>query len=211
MFELVLATVFGYLVGSIFISYFWGKLKGVDLTREGTGQLGGSNAGRILGWPAMIITGLFDIFKGTIALIVILFMFKTRDSPYLEVILITGSCGVMLGHIYSLWMRLLTKEWQGGRGAAPFGGIILFISWESFIILYIVLMVILLLVKKYLIAKKTIYDNLLTNAIVFVFTPFVVFHFTGNILYIAWILLLVVIMAFGERKKLLEILSRIRT
>ncbi|MFX0173244.1 MAG: glycerol-3-phosphate acyltransferase [Candidatus Hodarchaeota archaeon] len=207
MFEIIISGIFGYLMGSIFISYYWAKLKGIDLTIEGTGQLGASNAGRILGWPALIILGLFDIIKATITLMILYCFFNYLfPSAYYEVLLITGSFGIVLGHIKSLWIWLEKHDWHGGKGGAPFGGILLFLSVESFIILFIVLMVFLQLVKRFILKRK-FHENFSTNAIVVLFSPIVILWFTGNIMNFILVLLIIGIIIFFEREKIVCLLT----
>ncbi|MFW9906187.1 MAG: glycerol-3-phosphate acyltransferase [Candidatus Thorarchaeota archaeon] len=207
MFEILFSGIFGYLMGSIFISYYWGKLNAIDLTKEGTGQLGASNAGRNLGWPAMVVCGLFDILKATITLTILCFIFNyIFPSSYYEVLLITGSLGIVLGHVKSLWIWLEKHDWHGGKGGAPMGGILLFLSVKSFIILYIVLMVFLQLVKRF-IMKGKIYDNFSTNAIVVLLSPFVILWDTGNVMYFILVLLIIGTIIFFEREKIASIVT----
>ncbi|MFX1507557.1 MAG: glycerol-3-phosphate acyltransferase [Promethearchaeota archaeon] len=207
MFEILVSGIFGYLMGSIFISYYWGKLKGIDLTKEGTGQLGASNSGRILGWSAMVIFGLFDILKATITLIILSFSFQYMfPSPHYEVLLITGSLGIVFGHVKSLWIWLEKHDWYGGKGGAPLGGILLFLSLESFIILYVVLMVFLQLLKGFILKGK-LYDNFSTNAIVVLLSPFVILWDTGNVMYFILVLLIIGTIIFFEREKIASILT----
>ncbi len=204
MIEVVIAGFFGYLMGSIFISYFLVYfVKGIDLTKAGTGQLGASNTGRILGWPVMIFVGLFDIFKAAFALFIIRIFFES--SPYYEAAIILGSFGIIAGHIHSLLIWLHKKEWHGGKGGAPLGGVVLFLSWESFLVLYTFLMPLIQLGKK-LKKKQSTYDNFIPNAIVGFFIPFVVLYLTGNLLYVFLILLLLGIIVYSEREKVKSIL-----
>ncbi|MFX1548348.1 MAG: glycerol-3-phosphate acyltransferase [Promethearchaeota archaeon] len=207
MLEIIFSGIFGYLTGSIFISYYWGKINGIDLTKEGTGQLGASNTGRNLGWPVMVVVGLFDILKATITLTILHFFFNHLvPSPHYEVLLITGSLGIVLGHIKSLWIWLEKHDWYGGKGGAPFGGILLFLSLESFIILYVVLMVFLQLLKLFIL-KGGSYDNFSTNVIVVLLSPFVILWFTGKILYFILVLLIIGTIIFFEREKIASVLT----
>ncbi|MFX1282697.1 MAG: glycerol-3-phosphate acyltransferase [Promethearchaeota archaeon] len=204
MIEVLVAGFFGYLMGSIFISYFLVYfVKGIDLTKVGTGQLGASNTGRILGWPVMILVGLFDIFKAAFALFVITFFFGS--SPCYGATIILSSCGIIIGHTHSLLIYLHKREWCGGKGGAPLGGVIFFLSWESFLILYFFLMPLIQLGKR-LWKKQSIYENFIPNAIVGFFTPFVVLYLTGNPLYVFLILLLLGIIVYSEREKVKSIL-----
>ncbi|MFX0123183.1 MAG: glycerol-3-phosphate acyltransferase [Candidatus Hodarchaeota archaeon] len=204
MIEVLLAGFFGYLMGSIFISYYLVYfIRGIDLTKAGTGQLGASNTGRILGWPAIIFVGLFDIFKATFTLVIIRFFFES--SPFYEAALIFGSCGIIVGHIHSLLIWLHKKEWHGGKGGAPLGGVVLFLSWESFLVLYMLLMPFIQLGKK-IMKKQSLYDNFIPNAIIGFFIPFVIFYFTRKPLYVFLILLILGIIVYSERKKVRSIL-----
>ncbi|MFW9779536.1 MAG: glycerol-3-phosphate acyltransferase [Candidatus Heimdallarchaeota archaeon] len=209
MFEILIAGTFGYLTGSIFISYYWGRLNGIDLTQEGTGQLGASNAGRTFGWPAMVIVGMSDILKATIALAILSFAFHDLfGSPFYDGILIVGSLGIVFGHVNSFWIWLEKHDWHGGKGGSSLGGILLFLSLESFVILFIVLMLTLKILKRYLLNGNW-YENFSTNAIVALFSPFVILWFTGNITYFVLVLLVIGTILFFEREKISSILWNI--
>lgn len=205
----IISLIFGYLVGSLFISYPWGLLKGIDITKSGTGQLGGSNAGRILGWYALPICGLFDIFKSFMYLFTIDYSYHTFFSPFqaldLELALILGGVGLVLGHVYSIYLKFGTKKWQGGKGAAPYGGILLFISIFGFIVTYVVLFGILQGMKKLLKTKLTLYDNFMTNAIQLLASPFVIYFFVPEIWITLWLVILIIVLLIIERKKVFSI------
>ena len=63
--ELLLAFATGYLLGSIPTSFWLGRaLYGVDLRREGSGNLGATNTFRVLGWKAALPVVLVDVGKG---------------------------------------------------------------------------------------------------------------------------------------------------
>lgn len=150
----------------------------------------------------MAVVGLFDIFKAVFALIIIKAIFGT--TPYYEAALIFGSSGIIVGHIHSLLIWLHKKEWHGGKGGAPLGGVVFFLSWQSFFVLYVILMPIIQLSKK-LWKNRSLYDNFLPNAIIGVFIPLMIFYFTGKPLYVFLILFLLGIIIFSERKKVGDI------
>src|SRR3989338_7868984 len=54
----------GYLLGSVPVGYWLGKLKGIDLTKEGSGSTGATNVLRRIGKVEALVTFLFDIGKG---------------------------------------------------------------------------------------------------------------------------------------------------
>lgn len=210
IFTILLYLVVGYLVGSIFISYPWGLLKGIDITKAGTGQLGGSNAGRLLGWYVLFIAGLFDISKSFLTLLLFNYLNTnvfSNGQLINELSMIAGGVGILLGHIYSFWVSLYSKKVQGGKGAAPFGGIILFISWPSFIIIYPVIFGLLKLGRKFLSKDSTLYDNFLNNAALLLLSPIIVYFFRPELWITAWLLCLILLLLFIERKKVLDLLK----
>ena len=208
MIEILLSAIIGYFSGSIFLSYFLCLSMGHDITKEGTGQLGASNTGRLIGWPFMILTGLFDILKATISLYTVQLMFNgIFNSIYYDAAIICCSCGLLLGHIRSFWIWLYKREWHGGKGGAPLAGIILFISWVSFVILYVVIMVNLQIGKKLLKNNIKFYENFYANIIIAIIAPFIILIFTKNLLFVGLILFLEGIISYFEKEKFIKILS----
>ena len=58
-----LIVLAGYLVGSIPTGYLVGKVRGIDLRKEGSGNIGATNALRVLGKKAGILVLLIDLLK----------------------------------------------------------------------------------------------------------------------------------------------------
>ena len=220
MLEILVSGLFGYLMGSISVLYFWGKLKGIDLTKEGTEKLGASNAGRILGWHVMIIGGTADVFKGTVTLLILWLLFGLLyPSPFFPFVIFVASLSILLGHIISFWVYLIEREFHGGVGMAPFGGILLFISWPSFIFIFIVIEGFLqltkfLIMRKLLGEESSIFENWFLNAVMVISAPSIVFLFSTlllNIYYGFFSLLLVLtlelIMILRDWKKISSLLK----
>ncbi len=111
---LVLAS---YLIGSFPTSYVTGRLvRGIDLRRHGSGNLGATNVFRVLGWKAAVPVMLVDIFKGFAPT----FFFPRLDgSPRWEWALAFGAAAI-LGHVYSVYVRF-----KGGKGVATSAGVFL--------------------------------------------------------------------------------------
>ncbi len=198
-------------MGSLFISYPWGLLKGIDITKAGTGQLGGSNAGRILGWPFLFISGLFDVLKAIFSLMIFVYLndtFFSGNELVNEVSLIAGGVGLILGHTYSIYLKLYSKKWEGGKGVAPYGGILFFISWQSFIVIFIFLFGSLQALKKILKTKLSIYDNFIPNTIILLLSPMIVFSFRPELWISAWLICLILVMFFDDRKKVFDVLKQ---
>ena len=68
IYKTLISFVFAYLLGSIPTSFLMGKLiKGIDIREYGSGNVGATNALRVLGTKIGIITLLIDIGKGFLA------------------------------------------------------------------------------------------------------------------------------------------------
>jgi len=104
-----LLTVFfcAYLLGSIPFSYVMGKLKGnIDLSTKGSGNLGGTNAVRVLGWGFGLVAGLADIAKGAVGVWLVGLQGGPAWFKVLAVLLVTA------GHNWSVFFR----GKKGGKG-----------------------------------------------------------------------------------------------
>ena len=60
----ILAVSGAYLLGSIPFGFLAAKAKGVDIRAVGSGNIGATNALRVLGKPAGIFVLLMDVLKG---------------------------------------------------------------------------------------------------------------------------------------------------
>lgn len=108
-----------YLLGSIPFSYLLGKwLKGVDLRKEGSGNLGGTNAIRVLGKPIGFTVALLDITK---AGLLVVFVKYTNWFDALDPLhpLFYGFAAV-IGHVHPVWFKF-----KGGKGVATTLGMLL--------------------------------------------------------------------------------------
>ena len=108
----VLILLLAYILGSIPFALIVGKLiGGVDIRNYGSGNLGGTNAFRVLGWKVGILVILADILKGMLA-------------TYLGCRLGNETIGILaglvaaLGHCYPLF-----AGFKGGKGVAVGAGI----------------------------------------------------------------------------------------
>jgi glycerol-3-phosphate acyltransferase PlsY len=61
------AILISYLLGSIPTAYIFGRLKGIDIRKSGSGNAGATNAMRVLGKGTGITVLFLDILKGFLA------------------------------------------------------------------------------------------------------------------------------------------------
>lgn len=119
---LILILFASYLIGSFPTSILMGRfLKGIDIREHGSGNAGGTNVFRVLGWKPALIVITFDIFKGwfpTFYLAKLFFEFTSLPDLGLFQIL-CGFCAV-LGHTYTIF-----AEFKGGKGVGTLAGLLI--------------------------------------------------------------------------------------
>lgn len=122
---MILYIVAGYLIGSIPPAYILGRIiKKTDIRNHGSGNVGFTNALRVLGVVPGIIVLIFDIAKGFLPvwLIGYLGLFAGTDGGGVSVDLSMALCGiaVICGHNWPLYIGF-----RGGKGVATGCGIFL--------------------------------------------------------------------------------------
>ena len=125
MVELLLKTLFAYLLGSVSGSLSLGAMKRVDIRGSGSGNAGGTNAFRTQGFRFALAVVLIDIGKGAIAagLLPMLFLPGTDSAvSHADQSLVYGLAAVV-GHCYPAW-----HGFRGGKGAATAVGALLVIQ-----------------------------------------------------------------------------------
>ncbi|MCK5088036.1 MAG: glycerol-3-phosphate 1-O-acyltransferase PlsY [Melioribacteraceae bacterium] len=121
MLNLLIIVLLSYLVGSIPTSIIMSKLvKGIDIRDHGSGNAGGSNVFRVLGWKYGILVIVLDALKGSLAVILIARLYLgsfpfPNATPFDDFTLVQIIAGVsaVLGHIWTIF-----AEFKGGKGIA---------------------------------------------------------------------------------------------
>lgn len=105
-----------YLLGSTPASSLAGRLAGVDLTRRGSGNLGGTNVFRVLGWRWALPVVVVDIGKGFVPA----WFFPVWDGAGAPQLALAYGLAAIAGHVWSVFLRF-----RGGKGVATSGGVLL--------------------------------------------------------------------------------------
>lgn len=121
MFVLFTVILFSYLIGSIPTSIIVSKLvKGIDIRNFGSGNAGGTNVYRVLGWKYGILVILLDALKGALAVILIARLYQgsipfENATPFDDFTLIQIIAGIsaVIGHIWTIF-----AGFRGGKGIA---------------------------------------------------------------------------------------------
>lgn len=114
-------VVFGYLVGSIPFGLIYGRLAGIDIRQQGSGNIGATNVNRLLGKKLGIMTLLSDLMKGLIPMLITAQLLADRPDAYLWTIL-TGMAA-FAGHCWPVYLKF-----RGGKGVATALGIFLYLA-----------------------------------------------------------------------------------
>ena len=140
IYKILISFVFTYSIGSIPTSYLMGKLiKGIDIREYGSGNVGATNALRVLGTKIGIITLLIDIAKGFFAVQI----GKLLVSEPSNLFLIGTGLFAIIGHIFTIFLKF-----KGGKGVATSTGVFIALSPVP-VAIALVVFVITVLISKY--------------------------------------------------------------
>ncbi|MFT5733382.1 MAG: glycerol-3-phosphate acyltransferase PlsY [Planctomycetota bacterium] len=124
MTPLLLALFASYLLGSVPFGLVMARLiKGVDLRKVGSGNIGATNAMRVLGKPLGLVAFLLDFGKGLLP--TLFFAGYAADLNVSTPLLAESACGIaaVVGHCFPLYLRF-----RGGKGVATGCGAIVGIA-----------------------------------------------------------------------------------
>ncbi len=153
----ILTALAAYLLGSIPFGFLAAKAKGIDIRAVGSGNIGATNAMRVLGKPAGIAVLLLDVAKGYVACAFLppiiynwliphysgLFRYF-QDTPVefqMRFYVVAGIFAV-LGHNYTCWLKF-----KGGKGIATTAGVYLALAPWAVLVALVVFIVAILLTK----------------------------------------------------------------
>lgn len=134
-FMFILVIVIAYFLGNISPSTLIGRSMGVDIKKEGSGNAGTTNALRVLGKKAAIITLVVDIGKGVVAVLLGNALAGPTAAMYCAL-------AAFIGHI---WPAIF--NFKGGKGVAVAFGTIVAINWQLGLLCLAVVAVVVLLTK----------------------------------------------------------------
>lgn len=129
----IICIVIGYIFGLFQTGYLYGRLNHVDIREYGSGNAGTTNAMRVLGKKAGVITYFGDALKGVFCGLFIRALFSCGLDVGTEltfILVIYGGIGVVLGHNFPFYMNF-----KGGKGIAASSGVIVSLLDYKLIIL----------------------------------------------------------------------------
>lgn len=111
-----------YFAGSIPFAYLAGKAKGIDLREHGSGNLGATNAIRVLGPGVGAVVYLGDTMKGMLP---VLLLPGFTDATRPDLWAIAYGVASIVGHVRPVFLM----GQGGGKGVATAGGVFFGLAW----------------------------------------------------------------------------------
>jgi len=110
---LLLLSLLAYVIGGIPTGYLIARMRGiVDIRNYGSGNIGATNAARVLGWPYFVLIFFLDAGKA--------FLFVFVLKAYFDPIQCYGAATcLLLGNIFSPFL-----QGRGGKGVATLSGLL---------------------------------------------------------------------------------------
>jgi glycerol-3-phosphate acyltransferase PlsY len=127
----ILIALGAYLLGSIPTGYLVARARGIDIRSVGSGNIGATNAFRVLGKPAGLLVLIVDALKGFAAVALTAYSYPQLcklapgvfardglpDADLQEVLAIVAGIAAILGHNFTCWLHF-----KGGKGIATTAG-----------------------------------------------------------------------------------------
>ena len=112
-------AVVGYLIGSIPWGYIVARVRGVDITKRGSGNIGGANVARNLGMGYGILVVILDMLKGFLPAYAA-YVFAGTEYALLAAMF------ALIGAVFSIFLRF-----RGGKGFGTLTGGYLALAYVS--------------------------------------------------------------------------------
>jgi len=114
----MLLILAGYLIGAIPCGYLVARCRGVDILRQGSGNIGATNVGRVLGRTFGLLVFVLDFAKGAGPTLAGVLLPQPEGWPPDALAALAG-VAAFLGHMFPIYLRF-----QGGKGVATGAGVV---------------------------------------------------------------------------------------
>lgn len=127
--NVLLFALIAYLVGAFPTSYLMGRLRGIDLRDHGSGNLGGTNAYRVMGAAAGVPVVFVDVLKGFVPAC----YFPMWDGTATRNLALVYGIAAIAGHVWSVFVRF-----KGGKGVATGAGVLVALAPTAALVAFFV-------------------------------------------------------------------------
>lgn len=130
------ALLIGYLLGGVQSAILVGRLKGIDIREQGSGNAGTTNTIRVMGKKFGAFVLVMDILKAVLAIWIAKLIFGSSHEEAKILIALYSGIGAILGHSYPLFFGF-----KGGKGIATTAGTLIGIDVRLFLIAAILFLI----------------------------------------------------------------------
>ncbi|WP_453994237.1 glycerol-3-phosphate 1-O-acyltransferase PlsY [Bacillus nitroreducens] len=184
----IIYVLVSYLIGTIMTAYVVMKImKGTDIRKLGSGNVGARNAGRLLGKKGFLLTAFGDVLKG------VLVVFGAKYFGFSLDIQVLSLIAAVVGHIWPV-----TLKFKGGKGIATAAGGLLVLAYQPFIIFGGIFLFLLAILRSFTLAGMT----------AFVTIPFIYWFMNYSIRECILVFIVIALLLFAHRDNLKEKLEQ---
>ena len=169
-FKIIIVAIVSYFLGNISPAILVGRLHGIDIRKEGSGNAGTTNVLRVLGVKAAVATLAIDVLKGYVAVRI--------GLNYGDIGAMIAFICVVYGHIFPALYKF-----KGGKGVATSLGAALALDWPSAFALILIAIAVTALSRKMSLGS-------ITAAVSY---PFLIEYYYSSVLPMAVVLAVTVI------------------
>ena len=101
--ERLICLAIGYVCGLFQTGYLVGKMNHIDIRQKGSGNAGSTNALRVMGWKAGLMTFAGDVLKCVIAILIVRYIYD--GSQWLPLLAMYAGAGTTLGHNFPFYLK----------------------------------------------------------------------------------------------------------
>ena len=179
--------VISYFIGAVPFGLVLGKAAGIDVRKDGSGNIGATNVARLVGKKIGIVTLLLDVAKGFLPMLAAAGLGAGENTILL--------CGIaaFAGHLYPVYLKL-----KGGKGVATALGVFLYLDPVA-VVICILSFVAVVVVSGYVSAGSLVASALMPVLVLFLRGP-------GNVVWCA--LFIAFLIWFKHRENIVRLLRR---
>src|SRR6516162_509405 len=116
--SLAITALLSYFIGAVPFGYLIARWRGVNILKQGSGNIGATNVGRVLGRRFGILVFLLDFAKGAVPALLAKGWATTHELELpRDSLAVAAAVAAFLGHLYPIYLRF-----RGGKGVATATG-----------------------------------------------------------------------------------------
>ena len=117
--NVIAATVASYLIGAIPFGFLLVKaVRGEDIRKHGSGNIGATNVGRVLGWRWFPLVFALDFVKGAAPVWLARLFIEPPEGWLQDDVAILAGLAAIVGHMFPIFLGF-----RGGKGVATSAGV----------------------------------------------------------------------------------------